>query len=175
MKKLIGSAMLFCLMGCNGGGDAPQATAEQFWAAAQKNDTETGKKLVRKADVPQIKAEKQDEQFKDGVFTFGESKVEGSQATVPTTVDMDGKKFQFETVMVQEDGKWKVNLEKTGGNLMEAMLGISMEAMKKGFEKMGEQMGEEMKKAMEGVSEDMEKDMEKAMESAEEEETEGEN
>ncbi len=120
------------------GGD-PKAVAEKFWNAAKSGKADDVKDLVTKASFNGMK-DKKDAGSAKGEYTLGDAKIDGEKATIPTTMKDQGFTMKMQTVLVKEDGSWKVDVDQT---MMSALAGA--------FESLGSAMGEGMKGMGEGL------------------------
>jgi hypothetical protein len=152
------SIVLALFIGCNS--DSPQNIAKKFWSAVADEDIETAKSYATRATANAI-------QHNEGggtlEVTFGEITTDGWQTTIDTaahTVSGDSEETMYlKTVLVQEDGQWRVDAIKT----MMSALGVEVaEAMQGAVEMM---QGEEFTELMQGMAEGMAEVMEKSMES----------
>ena len=80
--------------------------------------------------------------------------VDGDRATVETTVAAEEMELAFETVLIRQEGDWKVDLDATTDEMMKSLFGTTMgEFTKKMGEAMGEALGESMKAVTKGMAE----------------------
>ncbi len=142
-------------VGC-GGGDEATDVARGFWDALEANDIETAKTFATASSASSLKMTENME-GKDVTVTLGavteESGSKLVETTVATTQGENDMSIPMKTVLVQEDGAWKVDVEQT----MMSLFGGAMAEMMKG---MGEAMGE----AMQGMGEEMGKAMQEGVE-----------
>ncbi len=135
---------------CGAAGD-PHAVAEAFWTASKDGDMELAKSYVAEGGSASI-----DESGSSiGDFSLGETAIDGDRATVETTMVSAGEQsieLAFTTVLVQQDGGWKVDLDQTSDDMMKSLFGTTMGELTK---KMGEAMGDAMGEAMKGMAEGM--------------------
>lgn len=120
-------------------GTDPKAVAEKFWSAAKSGKPDDVKDLVTKASFTGMK-DKKDQGPTKGEYTLGDVKVDGDKASIPTTMKDQGFTMKMQTILVKEDGKWKVDLDQT---MMSALAGA--------FESLGSAMGEGMKGMEQGM------------------------
>ena len=146
-------ALGFVLQGC--GGEGPQTVAERFWEAAQDRDVAT----VEALSIPSENAsfDFEDDDTAIGSLTVGGAEVDGDRAEVETHLELDGEEMdldvEFLTIVAKHDGEWLVDLDQTGDEIMQAVIGASMQEL-------GEAIGEGMKEAMEGMAEGLAEGME---------------
>ncbi len=138
-------AALVFVVGC-AAGDDPADTTEQFFQAMKDNDFEKGKELVTKDSIKDMKEPKDDEKIDMTDLTIGDAKVDGDKATVPTSFKVDGKEVKLDTVLVKEEGAWKIDAGATMSAMVQGMMGDAMKGM-------GDAM-KDAKDAMKGMGED---------------------
>lgn len=133
--------LVLVLAGCGGDGggsasaDSPEAVTEAFIQASLDQDAEAAFELISESDQAEVDDKEQivegaDEYFES--FSVGKAEIEGDTAKVDVTIKIKEleNELTFVFVLVEEDGKWKVSLEKTG------------EEMDKAFDKMMEESSE---------------------------------
>jgi len=145
-------AVLALTTACGGGaGEQPTDVAQNFWDAVIEGDIDTARKHATRGSADSISIN--DDQAGSGEFTLGEQSIDGDKATVSTSLvsQNDGAemKMELETVLLQEDGAWKVDFDQT----MMSMFGGAMGAMMEG---MGKAMQEGMEEMARGLQEGME-------------------
>ena len=140
--------------------DSQMAVAMGFWDAMNAKDIQAARSFVTKgsADKLQIKDKDTTASCK---ATFGDIKIEDDKTTIETTMQTnDGTtefQVQMQTILVKEEGQWKVDAEQTmmsmfGGAMGEMMKGLGKaleEGFKKGFEEMGKSVAGGMQKGLE--------------------------
>lgn len=148
------TAVLF-VTGC-AGGDDPRAVADAFWTASKDGDVELAKTYIAEGGNASIQ-DPNESGSSVGDFSLGESAIDGDRATVETTVSSAGAQemeLSFQTVLVRQQGDWKVDLDQTTGEMMKSLFGGSMgDFAEKMGEAMGEALGEGMKAMSEGLAE----------------------
>lgn len=162
-KTVITLATTFFLTACMEKAETPQQVAQKYWNAIKTNDTATAKQLVSK-DTQQS--------FENYVAlsakqktAIGSINLDDEKATIATVIQPQGEALenqrQFETVLILEDGQWKVDasrtvppppksdaekeLEELSKNLSESVqqnAGALDEAFKKGMETLNEALHE---------------------------------
>lgn len=144
----------FLLQAC-GGGEGPQSVAERFWEAAQDRDVAAVEALSIPSEDASFNFE--DENTGIGSMSIGDAEVDGDRAEVETHLEMEGEEMdldvEFKTIVAKHDGEWLVDLDRTGDEIMRAVLGASMQEL-------GQALGEGMKEAMEGMAEGLAEGME---------------
>ena len=136
-----------------GSGDGPHAIASAFWTASKNGDMELAKSYMAEGGSASIDETKSGSSVGD--FSLGETTIDGDRATVETTVVSTGEQemeLAFNTVLVQQDDGWKVDLDQTTDEMMKSLFGTTMGDFTK---KMGEAMGDAMGDAMKGMAEGM--------------------
>jgi len=148
----------FLAVGC--GGDKATDVAEGFWNALKAGDVETAKTFATVSSASSLKMTENME-GKDISVEFGEVTEEADATFVATTVTtLNGEKqmqIPMKTVLVQQDGTWKVDVEQTmmslfGGAMAEMMKGMG-DAMGEAMQGMGEEMGNAMQETIEELGE----------------------
>ena len=133
--------------------DGPSAVAEAFWTAGKEGDTELAKSYIVEGGTATITEDQSGSSI--GEFSLGETAIEGDRATVETTIVSTGEQeteIAFNTVLVQRDDGWKVDLDETTDEMMKSVLGTTMGEL---TEKMGQAMGDAMGEAMKGMADGM--------------------
>ncbi len=137
-----------------GAADGPHGVAEAFWTASRDGDMELAKSYIAEGGNATIK-DADESGSSIGEFSLGETTIDGKQATVETTIETTGERameLAFNTVLVQQDGGWKVDLDQTTDEMMKSLFGTTMGGL---VEKMGQAMGDAMGEAMKGMAEGM--------------------
>lgn len=149
----------FLAVGC-GGGDKATDVAEGFWDALKAGDIETAKTFATATSASSLKMTENME-GKDVSVTLGVVTEESDSKLVETTVTTKNGEndmtIPMKTVLVQEDGAWKVDVEQTmmslfGGAMAEMMKGMG-EAMGEAMQGMGEEMGNAMQEGVQEMGE----------------------
>lgn len=152
------SMLILVSMGCSSGEDESLMVAKNFWKAMEERDVETARSYATKASANSINIE-EDAEDQDVDIMFGEVTKEDGKTMVETTMhtSQDGNTMDIpmKTVLVQEDGQWKVDVDQTMMSLFGGAMGAMMETMKEGFEEMGKAMADEMKSSFEKMGEDL--------------------
>ena len=136
------------------------AVAKGFWDAMNAKDVQAARSFVTKESADKLHIKEEDTTASCKV-DFGNIKIEDNKTTIETTMQTnDGTtefQVQMQTILVKEEGQWKVDAEQTmmsmfGGAMGEMMKGLGKaleEGFKKGFEDMGKSMAEGMQKGLE--------------------------
>ena len=98
---------------------SPVNVSDYFWAAQQEKKLDDAKKFVRENDKKHIALQKA---IHIKRFSFKDAKIDGDEATVPTTMYLEGMfskkqkdqvQIDFDTYVEKTDDGWKVNLAET--------------------------------------------------------------
>jgi hypothetical protein len=149
------------LCGCGSDKDESLAVAKDFWKAMKDRDIEKAKTYATSAsaDALTINAEENDQ---DVEISFGDIEIKDGKSTIETNmqaVDDDSQMtIPMETVLIKEEGEWKVDVNLTMMSLFGGAMGAMMESMKEGMEELGKSMAEEMKASMEELSQGLSTD-----------------
>jgi len=164
-RKMVWLCLLtsaFLAVGC--GGDKATDVAEGFWDALKAGDVETAKTFATASSASSLKMTENME-GKDVSVEFGAVTEEGDATFVATTVTtLNGEnhmQIPMKTVLVRQEGVWKVDVEQTmmslfGGAMAEMMKGMG-DAMGEAMQGMGEEMGNAMQETIEEVGDDVPK------------------
>ena len=158
MKKTILAILLISfvpvLLSCSNSKDESLAVAKAFWEAMEARDVEKAKSYATKESANSLQIN-EDEEDQEVVITFGEVTIEDDKSTIETTmhpIDAETNlEIPLKTVLVLEDGEWKVDFDQTMMSMLGGAMGAMMDAMKEGFEEMGKAMAEEMKAGFEQI------------------------
>ena len=143
--------------------DSQMAVAKGFWDAMNAKDIQAARSFVTKGSADKLHIKEEDTTATCKV-TFGDIKIEDNKTTIETTMQTnDGTtefQVQMQTIIVKEEGQWKVDAEQTmmsmfGGAMGEMMKGLGKaleEGFKKGFEEMGKSMAGSMQKGLEVIT-----------------------
>lgn len=133
-----------------------QDVARDFWTAMAAKDIAKAKTFASAGSLDGVSPNNENDNTIDKV-DLRPAKESDGLTVVPTIVtSMENgqeKTLSFDTVMIKENGEWKVDFEKTTNS----MLGFSMKDMMEG---MGKAMGEAMGNAMKGLGEGIGKGLE---------------
>src|SRR3990167_3683524 len=141
------------------------AVAKGFWDAMNAKDIQAVRVYVTKESADKLQIKDKDVTANCKV-TFGNIKIEDDKTIIDTTMQTNEGTTEFQvqmqTILVKEDGQWKVDADQTmmsmfGGAMGEMMNGLGKaleEGFKKGFEEMGKSMAEGMQKGVEAMTQD---------------------
>lgn len=129
-------------VGCGGGLD-PKTVTEKFWETMKAGDKEAAKPYLTKASWEKINQNKETKTFdpEKQTVTIGEATLQSDQtkASVATTLTMKQDtqeiQFQFNTVLIPEEGAWKVDFDLTSASMRSEMMKNFPELMKGGVPK----------------------------------------
>ena len=148
-------------LGCGGGEDASVKVAKSFWQAMEERDIDKARSFATEATAATLTLNN-DEENKEVDIIFGEAKIEDGQSHVPTTMKTTEKgqsiTVPMETVLVKEEGEWRVDVNLTMMSLFGGAMGAMMDTMKDGMEEMGKAMAEGMKDSFEELEKQSKKD-----------------
>lgn len=176
MKLLPILLLSIFISACMHQSDSPRDVANQYWQALKNGDTETARNLVSKSsqlDFDDYLAKPADEKTAIGEISLG-----AEQTTVVTLIypkgDTPDDYSAFDTTLVLEDGKWKVDAAQTviprpapSERELEELADQLSEAMEDNIESIEDAMNEGMKmldEALREGSRDMGESMLKGME-----------
>ena len=140
--------------------DSQMAVAKGFWDAMNAKDLQAVKSYVTKESADKLQV-KDTEAPSNCKVSFGNIKIEDDKTVIDTNMQAnDGTtefNVQMQTILVKEEGQWKVDADQTmmsmfGGAMGEMMKGLGQaleEGFKKGFEEMGTSMAGGMQKGLE--------------------------
>lgn len=132
------------IMGLFGGGGDPKGVADKFWASTKTGQVEKMKPFVTSNSL-QGEMMQNNTAKTEGEYTLGTPQIQGERATIPTTLKDKGFTIDLQTIVVKENGQWRVDVPQT----MVTMFGGAMGEMMKG---MGESLGEGMQKMGESLA-----------------------
>lgn len=186
MKRISQFCFLLCalllLTACNSKPE-PLTVAEQFWAAMEQGDIDTAKTVATPESERSLRW-----QAKRSVsnITLGELRYEEELALVATSLtvgqestdekntdsDYEPLVIQFDTVLKQHNGEWRIDFNDTAG----AMIAVSLDELgtelKESMKEMGSALGEVFNEAMDdaaqGISEALQQAAEEMRRAAEE-------
>jgi hypothetical protein len=176
MKKLLIPLLPLFFSACMHQADSPREVAHQYWQALKNGDTETARKLVSTGSQQNFDAylaKPADEKTPIGEINLG-----AEQTTVVTLIypedDTPDDYSAFDTTLVMEDGKWKIDAAQTviprpppSDRELEALADQLSESMEDNIESIEDAMSEGMKlldEALREGSRDMGESMLKGME-----------
>jgi len=151
--------MLFLLStgGCGAAG-GPESVASSFWDAIMAGDKETAKKYATKNSIAEMELEAK-EQGEERDVEFGKPVEADNQVSVPTTLvtttNGQQQRVPLNTILVKEDGDWKVDWNQTMASLLGGMMGEMMKGMSDAMKGMSDEMGKSFEEAGKAYEEAM--------------------
>lgn len=141
------------VMACGGGADGPADIARAFWMASRDGETELARSHVLPGGNANLSA--QDDGPPISEVEVEDAEIHGDSARVPThltgvTKDGSPVDVRFETIMVRDSDRWLVDLDRTTGQMLRAMIGLSVKDL---GEAIGNAMADGMKEAMGAMAE----------------------
>ncbi len=125
------------------------AVAKGFWDAINADDIYTARSYATKKSGDSLELKKRDTSS-SGKVTFGDVKNEGDMTIIETIIQAsEGEtklEFPIKTVLVKEDGQWKVDFDQTLMSMFGGVVGEMIEGFKKGFEEIGKSMADDLQK-----------------------------
>ena len=145
-------------LGCSRGGDEAVAVAREFWDAMIDEDIERARACATEESAGSISINEESSPEQAEV-TLGSVTQKDDHISISTTVIAtdEGQEMNIplETIVVQENGAWKVDAGRTMmsmfGGAMAAMMQGMTDAMADGMEEMGQAMGQAMTEGFEGA------------------------
>lgn len=145
------------LLACGSNAKEPLNVAKNFWTAMEARDIEKARSYATEATAKSVTI---NEEAKDQEvdIRFGEVTFEDGRAMVETSIATKGDdskmEMEMQTVLVKEDGTWKVDVDRTFMSMFGGAMGAMMEQMGEAMQKGMEEMGNAMVDAMENATED---------------------
>jgi hypothetical protein len=161
-RTLTTLSVLFLLStgGCGAAG-GPESVASGFWDAIMAGDKETAKKYATKNSIADLELEPPAAgETRD--IELGKAVESDAQASIPTTLitrtaDQESR-VPLNTILIKEDGSWKVDWNQTLASMLGGMMGEMVKGMSEAMKTMSEEMGKSM--------EEMNKSFDEAMKAA---------
>ena len=140
--------------------EIPLAVAKGFWDAMNAKDIQAVRSYATKESEDKLQIKDSDATTNCKV-AFGEVKMEDNKSSIETAMQTYNgtteSEVQMQTILVREDGQWKVDADQT----MMSMFGGAMGEMIQGL---GKAMGEGLKKGMEEIGKSITEGMQKGFE-----------
>lgn len=131
--------------------DNQLAVAKKFWDAMNAGDIQTARSYATKKSGAGLQLKRNDTSG-GGKVSFGNVKIEDNRTVIETIIQAsEGEtqlEFPIETILVKEDGQWKVDFDQTLMSMLGGVVGEMIEGLKKGFEEMGKSMAEGIQKGL---------------------------
>ncbi len=123
--------------------------AKRFWDAINADDIQTARSYATKKSGDGLSL-KERGTASSGKVSFGNVKIEDNRTAIETIIQAsEGEtelEFPIETILVKEDGQWKVDFDQTLMSMLGGAMGEMIEGLKKGFEEMGKSIAEGLQK-----------------------------
>lgn len=159
LRDLMNVVACTLLVGCSGGEAARvKQVAQAFWDASKANDIALAKTFVSESSMFQMQEAKDD--APPGDVELGEVEVDGHVASVETVVsnldDETPVDMEFETMLVRENGEWKVDMDRTTGSMMQGAFAAMAKAMGTAMTGMAEGMADAFKEGFREMADSLE-------------------
>lgn len=155
MRRYLTTLSVLFLLSTGGCGAAggPESVASSFWDAIMAGDKEAAKKYATKNSMADLEIEPAQPGEKRDI-ELGKAVESDIQATVPTTLitqtgDQETR-VPLNTILIKEDGAWKVDWNQTLASMLGGMMGEMVKGMSEAMKTMSDEMGksfEEMNKS----------------------------
>lgn len=137
------------LTGCASDEQQARNNARKMWQALAQGEISKAREYVTLASRDGLSSERTGH---DTEFAFGEgTRDENGRMLVPTTMreTRDGKSeaIPFTTIMLKEDGEWRVDMHATTGSMIGGAMGEAFRALGKGLQSFGNELGKTIDEA----------------------------
>ncbi len=126
--------------------------AQGFWDALNARDVQAARSFATRESGASIHIkDAEGPDAKKCAVSFGNVKIEGDKAVIETSLQTQGEPaIPMQTILVQEDGQWKIDASQTmmsvfGGMMGEMVKGLG-KALEEGLKEMGKSMVEGLQK-----------------------------
>jgi len=126
------------------GGNDPASVADKFWDAMQDRNADEARKYMTRGSAANLQIKDSDEKYDIHLGKVSENDDTVSIVTTLKKEDDKGAVIELNTIVVKEDGQWKVDYNQT----MLSMFGGAMQQMMQGLGKAMQQGARDMSKAM---------------------------
>jgi len=153
MKQVIKISFLLgltLLAAC--GGNDPASVADKFWDAMEHRNIDEARTYMTKASANNLQLKEDDDEYEVKLGKVTEEKDIVSIATTMKKEGDEGATIQLTTMVVKEDGDWKVDYNQT----MVSMFGGAMQQMMQGLGKAMQDSVKEATKAMQEAQQQQE-------------------
>jgi hypothetical protein len=113
-KKCVVMALMYFaanLSGCTVQ-EGPRNAADTFWKAVEKTDVQGVKGAISEQSLPTLSFHLDSVRRIDS-YRLGQEEITGDKASVPVTLEKNGRAFPMTTHLIREDGVWKVDYAAT--------------------------------------------------------------
>ena len=121
----------------------PEGTADYFWKAMLKRNTEAAQKLSMDGSAAQLL-----DKLKPQTFELGHIDTNGNRAVIKTTLtQLDGtasREVLLTTVLFYQNEKWKVSIKQTDSSLLPGALHKLFRNMEEFGSELGNKLGESL-------------------------------
>ena len=161
MKKIliavVAGMMVGSISGCGSSGDSPENVADSFWTALQNHELTLARSYATPETADMLNNADNDQ---DVTVILGETTMNDGEAHIQTTMKANDEGQSMDiamtTVLVQQEGAWRVDVNKTMMSIFGGAMGEMMDQMGEAMQEMGEAMAEGMKESMENMGESWE-------------------
>ena len=162
------------LIACQQETDSPRQVTEKYWRALKNGDSETARQLV--SNTSQHDFDQEMARPENIKIPLNEISVGTEQMTVTTIITSNGQHIAFDTVLIQENGDWKIDVSRTQIPVVQAgepqteaplpdALQENLDSMNEALEEGADMLNEFMHEGSKEMSESLLKGMEKMNES----------
>ena len=139
------------------GSNDPASVADKFWDAMQDRNVDEARKYMTRNSANNLQIKDSDEKYDIHLGKVSENDDTVSIATTLKKEDDRDTAIELNTIVVKEDGQWKVDYNQTmlsmfGGAMQQMMQGLG-KAMQQGSKDMSKAMQESMEQAAKALQE----------------------
>lgn len=149
--------ILGSISGCGSSGDSPETVADSFWTALQNHELTLARSYATPETADMLNNTDNDQ---DVEVILGETTMRDGEAHIQTTMKAadEGQAMDIAmiTVLVQQEGAWRVDVNKTMMSIFGGTMGEMMEQMGEVMQEMGESLAEGMQESLENMGESWE-------------------
>lgn len=164
--KLLLILLVFTLItGCSTTPLTPSQTAQNFWAAALADDSETASRYVTKDSETELELIQSD--INNATVSFGEIRIKSNLASIETSLEYeqsdDANNAIFTTYLQREDKYWRVDLVETNKSLKKSKEKRGLNKLVDDLQKLGKDFSlqmDEMRQNWEEAQPEIKKDLE---------------
>lgn len=141
--------ILLLLYGCQSA--TPEEVTTKFWRALASGQIENAKNQTTQDSQRFVNLQEQ-EIDKNSAIKTGEAVVNDLNASVETTINRNDKPVSFNTVLLKENGNWKVDYQQTHTNIAMAPL----DGIAKSLQKLGDTVTDQLEEQVPLIEKEME-------------------